>query len=181
MRTQCRFDGHQTRMCQLWFASSANAKNKYPSIPPMAASPKMRSPTLDRGCTPTVNITRYTKKILFHGRRSKLGLLDAIRRTGTPNIQCRSLQIMRARLRHRSCGATLRRSRSPRRDPVFRDTANPIRDTASDPNGTLAPKFDYITNKLTNVHRKLDSITERLDEWDAHWAQDEKEDEKTTK
>ena len=32
-----------------------------------------------------------------------------------------NLQIMRARLRHRSCGATLRRSRSPRRDPVFRD------------------------------------------------------------
>ena len=68
-----------------------------------------------------------------------------------------NLQLMRARLRHRSCVATLRRSRSPRREPVFRDTANPIRDTASDPNGTLAPKFDYITNKLTNVHRKLDT------------------------
>ena len=92
-----------------------------------------------------------------------------------------NLQIMRARLRTRSCSATLRRSRSPRRDPVFRDTANPIRDTASDPNGTLAPKLDYITNKLTNVHRKLDSITERLDKWEARWAQDEKEDEKTTK
>ena len=92
-----------------------------------------------------------------------------------------NLQLMRARLRHRSCVATLRRSRSPRREPVFRDTANPIRDTASDPNGTLAAKLDYITNKLTNVRRKLDSIAEGLDKWDAYWAKDVKEDEKTTK
>ena len=64
---------------------------------------------------------------------------------------------------------------------LVENPANPIRDTASDPNGTLAAKLDYITNKLTNVHRKLDSIAEGLDKWDAYWAKCEKEDEKTTK
>ena len=69
---------------------------------------------------------------------------------------------------------------------MFRDTANPFRDTASgssDPNGTLflAQKLDCITDKLSSVHRKLDYIDERLDKWDAYWAKDEKEDEKTTK
>ena len=54
---------------------------------------------------------------------------------------------------------------------MFRDTANPVRDTASgssDPNGTLflAQKLDYITNKLTSVMSKLDSIDESLNKWD---------------